>query len=290
VNFIDGQALTPSSFGQTDAQTGVWGPKAYSGSYGTNGFYLNFSDNSNTTAATLGKDYSGNGNNWTPNNFSVTAGVGNDSVVDVPTPYGTDTGVGGTVRGNYCTMNPLQLNLATLTNGNLTYSAGSTSGNNYTCGSTLGVSSGQYYWEINVTSLTNYLGVGIASASDLITLVKNSSPIGFSAASYSVFESGSKCNNSSTSAYQTGGYATGNVIGVAFDATNGKIWFSKNGVFPNSGDPAAGTNAAFTSISANTYLPALSGFVSTLDANFGQRPFAYTAPSGFKALCTQNLP
>ena len=68
VNFIDGQALTPSSFGQTDAQTGVWTPIAYSGSYGTNGFYLNFSDNSNTTATTLGKDYSGNGNNWTPNN------------------------------------------------------------------------------------------------------------------------------------------------------------------------------------------------------------------------------
>ena len=290
VNFIDGQALTPSSFGETNAQTGVWQPKAYSGSYGTNGFYLNFSDNSNTTAATLGKDYSGNGNNWTPNNFSVTAGAGNDSLVDSPTSYGTDTGVGGTVRGNYCTMNPLQLKLATLTNGNLTYSAGSSSGNNYPCGSTLGVSTGQYYWEINVTSLSAYLGIGIASASDLGTLVINNSPIGFSASSYSVFESGSKCNNSSSSAYQTGGYATGNVVGVAFDATNGKIWFSKNGVFPNSGDPAAGTNAAFTSISANTYLPALSGFDNTLNANFGQRPFAYTAPSGFKALCTQNLP
>ena len=72
VNFIDGQALTPSSFGETNAQTGVWQPKAYSGSYGTNGFYLNFSDNSNTTAATLGKDYSGNGNNWTPYNHIVT--------------------------------------------------------------------------------------------------------------------------------------------------------------------------------------------------------------------------
>ena len=75
VNFIDGQALTPSSFGQTNAQTGVWEPKAYSGSYGTNGFYLNFSDNSGTTSTTLGKDSSGNGNNWTPNNFSVTAGA-----------------------------------------------------------------------------------------------------------------------------------------------------------------------------------------------------------------------
>jgi len=73
VNFIDGQALTPSDFGETDAATGVWKPKRYTGTYGTNGFYLNFSDNSNTTAATLGKDSSGNGNNWTPNGFSVAA-------------------------------------------------------------------------------------------------------------------------------------------------------------------------------------------------------------------------
>ncbi len=73
INLIDGQALTPSSFGLNDPETGVWSPKQYTGTYGTNGFYLNFSDNSNTTAATLGKDYSGNGNNWTPNNFSVTA-------------------------------------------------------------------------------------------------------------------------------------------------------------------------------------------------------------------------
>ena len=101
VHFIDGQQLTPSSFGETNSNTGVWQPKAYTGTYGTNGFYLNFSDNSNTTAATLGKDYSGNGNNWTPNNFSVTAGVGNDSLLDTPTPYGTDTGLGGEVRGNY---------------------------------------------------------------------------------------------------------------------------------------------------------------------------------------------
>ena len=116
VNFIDGQALTPSSFGSTNSQTGVWQPKKFTGTYGTNGFYVNFSDNSNTTAATLGKDYSGNGNNWTPNNFSVSAGAGNDSLVDSPTSYGTDTGAGGTVRGNYCTLNPLNLSGTNLSN------------------------------------------------------------------------------------------------------------------------------------------------------------------------------
>ena len=65
INFIDGQALTPASFGETDSTTGQWIPKEYTGTYGNNGFYLNFSDNSSTTAATLGKDSSGNGNNFT---------------------------------------------------------------------------------------------------------------------------------------------------------------------------------------------------------------------------------
>jgi hypothetical protein len=83
-NFIDGSALTPNSFGFFD-NDGVWAPKQYTGPYGTNGFYLTFSDNSDTTATTLGKDYSGNGNNWTANYFSVTAGAGNDSLVDSPT-------------------------------------------------------------------------------------------------------------------------------------------------------------------------------------------------------------
>ena len=94
VNFIDGFQYDPSYFGKTDPVTGQWNPKKYTGSYGTNGFYLNFSDNSGTSATTLGKDSSGNGNNFTPNNFSVAAGVGNDSLEDSPT-------------NNFCTMNPL---------------------------------------------------------------------------------------------------------------------------------------------------------------------------------------
>jgi hypothetical protein len=103
INFIDGQALTPSSFGETNTLTGVWRPKKYNGTYGTNGFYLNFSDNSAATAAAIGKDSSGNGNNWTPNNISVTDGVTYDSMLDSPTQFGD----GGNGRGNYCTGNPL---------------------------------------------------------------------------------------------------------------------------------------------------------------------------------------
>jgi hypothetical protein len=191
INFIDGQALTPSSFGETNATTGVWSPIAYAGSYGTNGFYLNFSDNSDVTATTLGKDQAGS-NNWTPNNFSVTAGAGNDSLVDTPTPYGTDTGAGGEVRGNYCTWNVLDIpSNSNLANGNLDF--------------------------------TN-------------TFI--------------------------------GGY-----------------WRSIKGTIP--------VSSAFTGLSGSFYPAFSDGDPSnalTVTANFGQRPFAYTAPSGFKALVTTNLP
>jgi hypothetical protein len=95
IHFIDGQALDPSSFTEVSATTGQLIPKQYTGSFGTNGFWLKFSDNSAATAAALGNDYSGNNNDWTPNNLSVTAGAGNDSLVDTPTSYGTDTGAGG---------------------------------------------------------------------------------------------------------------------------------------------------------------------------------------------------
>jgi len=84
-HYSDGYKYEASDFGEINSETGVWSPKEVAINYGTNGFYLNFSDNSNNTAATLGKDYSGNGNNWTPNGMSVSAGDGNDCVTDTPT-------------------------------------------------------------------------------------------------------------------------------------------------------------------------------------------------------------
>jgi len=162
-NFIDGQALTPSSFGETDAITGRWKAKAYSGTYGTNGFYLKFADNSGTTSTTLGKDSSGNSNNWTPNNFSVTVGAGNDSLVDSPTNYGADS-YNITVdnsRGNYNTFNPLsKVTTATLTNGNLDAGASAIA-----IGS-IGMSSGKWYWEITSTGGATAVGMyGVSATS-----------------------------------------------------------------------------------------------------------------------------
>lgn len=281
VNFIDGQALTPSSFGETNAQTGVWQPKAYSGSYGTNGFYLNFSDNSNTTAATLGKDYSGNGNNWTPNNFSVTAGAGNDSLVDSPTSYGTDTGVGGEVRGNYATLNALSKgSQITLSNGNLDYSHSGTTGDCRTL-SSVAINSGKWYCEHTCTTTSSLFIVGIALASDS----PSAGYMGATSGSYGYYASnGAKYNNGNSSAYGASWGTSGDVIGIAFDADAGTLTFYKNGT-------SQGT--AYTSIPAGQYVFGqgdYTGSTYTGTFNFGQRPFAYTAPSGYKALCTQNLP
>jgi len=84
------------------------------------------------------------------------------------------------------------------------------------------------------------------------------------------------------------------VIGVALDMDNGKIWFSKNGVFQASGDPVAGTNAAFTNLGGNLVGPWMADDASNesknFNMNFGQRAFSYTAPSGFKCLVSTNLP
>ena len=280
INYVDGQQLTPSSFGSTNADTGVWQPKAFSGgAYGTNGFYVNFLDNSNTTAATLGKDYSGNGNNWTPNNFSVSAGAGNDSLVDSPTSYGTDTGVGGNVRGNYCTLNPLSNGGATLANGNLQFSFASPA-NWITCNSTMGMSSGKWYWEVSPTSTggTLYCQVGINRnwANDL-AIPLSSNVYGYSYSAHN----GNKGNNGAGSAYGST-WTVNDIIGIAFDADAGTLTFYKNNT---------SQGAAYSGLASGDYVPAVSlTETQTAYINLGQRAFAYTAPSGYKALCTQNLP
>jgi hypothetical protein len=279
VNFIDGQALTPSSFGETDSATGVWKPKKFSGTYGTNGFYLNFSDNSNTTSTTLGKDSSGNGNNWTPNLFSVTAGAGNDSLVDTPTSYGTDTGVGGEVRGNYATQNALvQTSNLSLSNGNLTITG---SGSYSTTPATLGMSSGKWYWEYTCTTYSasgdTHYGIGTGA----FNIYQNTWAGNTAAGWVYVASNGSKYNNGTSGSYGAS-FTSGNIIGVAFDADAGTLVFYKDGV-------SQGT--AYTGLTSGPYFPiATVGTSNVTNANFGQRPFAYTAPSGFKALCTQNLP
>jgi hypothetical protein len=278
IHFIDGQALTPSSFGETDGN-GVWQPKAYTGSYGTNGFRLNFSDNS--TAAALGTDTSGNGNTWTVNNLSVTAGSGNDSLVDTPTNYGTDTGIGGQVRGNYATFNPLsKLHAGTVSflNGNLEVTETSSAYRTYV--STMAVSSGKFYWEIIKTAgVTTDNAVGILPSS-------RTEPATYLDPSFIYYAGHGQIKKLGVAQPAGASWGVGDIIGVALNMDAGQISFYKNGVLQV---------GAITGVSTSTaWLPYCGDDTSAINtswlANFGQRPFAYAAPSGFKALCTQNLP
>jgi hypothetical protein len=268
VNLIDGQALTPSSFGETDTTTGSWKPKAYTGTYGTNGFYLKFSDIATTSGsnAGLGKDFSGNTNYWTTNNISVTAGTTYDAMIDSPT-------LTSATVANYCVLSPLAGDVAP-TNGNL-----SVSGVDKSTLGTVGVSSGKWYFEMTCVSnvaTTNLDGVGIGNCG-----VNNAAP---DKAFYIYRSSGVKLQNGGSNTAYGASFTTGDVIGVAYDADAGTLVFYKN-------NSSQGT--AFTGITG-TMLPIVyaRGITSTptLALNFGQQPFIYTPPTGFVRLNTYNLP
>ena len=282
LNFVDGQALTPSSFGETDTTTGSWKPKAYTSTYGTNGFYLKFSDIATTSGsnAGLGKDFSGNTNYWTTNNISVTAGTTYDAMTDSPT-------LTSATVANYCTWNPLDaLTASTFQNGNLQITTPSAGGG--VSRATMGLTGNKFYWEVVGTTNGNYLEVGILKSTDT-----SASYLESQAGGYSYLNNGQKCNNGTAASYGNS-YTTNDVIGVAFDATTGSLYFSKNGTWQNSGDPVAGTGYAYTGLTADTYMPAISDSANTISTvasvNFGQRPFSYTPPTGFVALNTFNLP
>jgi hypothetical protein len=269
INFVDGQALTPSDFGEYNDDTGVWQPKAYAGTYGTNGFYLNFSDNASTT--TLGDDLSGNGNDWTTNNFSLTAGATYDSMIDTPTPYAD----GGNGRGNYCVLNPLDKGAnSVVASGNLDIS--SNNGTRQGIKGTFGVSTGKWYFEFTKTTAAS-ASVGVASAATTFAADSN---VGSSATSWGYLTTGDKLNNNSSSAYGAT-WTTNDVIGVAFDMDAGTITFYKNN---------SSQGQAFSGLSGTVFPMGYNGSATADNFNFGQRPFAYTPPTGFKALNTQNLP
>ena len=278
INVIDGQALTPSSFAETDAVTGEYKPKKYAGSYGTSGFYLNFSDNSGTTATTLGKDSSGNGNNFTPNNFSVAAGAGNDSVEDTPT-------------NNFSTFSPLltdQRSGAVYSEGNTKVVTGSGAG---TIGSSFAVSSGKWYAEFKCTAKTSVnMGVGIQTVTgyDGERQWNESQNGGFGIAYLGGdnASSGNKMTDGGGTASYGASYVVNDIIGVALDVDNKTVNFYKN-------NSAQGT-IDITTTKGDFYVMTVGhgqgGCTNTWEANFGQRAFSYTPPTGFVAMNSANLP
>lgn len=276
VNFIDGQALTPASFGAIDLSTGVWAPSRYSGTYGTNGFYLKFANTSSVAA--LGNDSSGNNNTWTVNNVSLTAGATYDSMIDVPVNYSD----GGNGRGNYAVLNPLDFDGGqnTITDGNLNVVTSNSVIS--AANSSVSVSSGKWYWEITQGAITvgsPWIGV---SKSPLGTISTNGFAQSVNGYAYNG-TSGQKGNNNTFTAYGAT-YTSGDIIGVALDLDAGTLVFYKNNI--SQGTAFTGLSGEFRATIGD------GGGANTISAiaNFGQRPFAYTPPAGFRALNTNNLP
>jgi hypothetical protein len=263
VNFIDGQALTPSSFGSTNATTGVWQPAKYTGTYGTNGFYLPFTNTTSTT--TLGNDFSGNGNNWTTNNISLTPGVTYDSMTDVPT-------LTSATAANFATLNPLvppELS-TTFNDGNLRFvGAGAVVGS-------MGMGAKTYVEMIPASVISVSIGVGpmVSGARGGVGTGIQDSVVWFP--SGSVFKDGSGVP---VATYAT--FTSGDVCAFTFDPSNRQVTFYKNNTLQGS-QTVSGTQAISFYGLGNTSASA--------DVNFGQRPFAYTPPSGFLPLNTFNLP
>jgi hypothetical protein len=271
INFVDGQALTPNSFGTSNG-LGVWQPIRYGGSYGTNGFYLPFSNTTSTT--TLGYDFSPNGNNWTTNNISLTAGTTYDSMTDVPT-------LTSATAANYCVLNPI-FNVngtnVTYSNGNLTFSHPANSGNAQLMAirGTIALPAGKYYWEYIVGATVNDQ-VGIGN-----NVAFGGSPDGTAGARY--INSGAFQSNY-TNPPSAASYTTGDVIGMAYDQPNGTLAFYKNNSLQGTITAISTTEVFFPSRSPNS-----SGTGGAGSFNFGQQPFTYTPPTGFVRLNTFNLP
>ena len=296
IHNISSLALTPDSFGETDSITGQWIPKPYSGADGDTScrWYLKFTDNSNNTAATIGKDYSGQSNNWTPYNIDT-----HNSVLDSPT-------------NNFCTMNIIDKDRAS----NLDVRNGllkpTTNHGFRTVRGTFGVTSGKWYWEVRTISMSDSF-IGVMGYDTKVTTNRGGETISDIMLRQNDGDARSFANN-----YGWGGSsyaASGDILMFALDMDSGLMFFGKNGTWMNSANPANGTGFA-NYTSAEQYrlrrrtLPAVALYDNkSCMYNFGQDDtfqgaisatgntdgnglgvFKYAPPSGFLALCSKNLP
>ena len=243
--------------------------------------YMAFAD---TRDATFFGDTSGNGNNWTPNKLNNT-----DVVLDSP--------VSG---GNFATLNPLDKDGHTNSEGNLKVAGNVVYGHQ---GGTFAVTSGKWYFEAILTVQQNDTAIALKNQdadTDAHYTGQTTDSVGY-------LSDGRFFYNGSSTSYSS--YSTGDVAQIAFDADTGEIWIGKNNTWQNSGDPAAGTGEVQT-VTWNEFIPAArTASTGELVFNFGQDSsfagnetpqgntddngvgdFYYAPPSGFLALTTGNLP
>ena len=273
VNHIDGSQLAPTSFGEFDTDSGIWKPKAFSGSYGTNGFFLDFAD-----AADLGDDESGNGNDFTENNITAA-----DQATDTPT-------------NNFAVMNPLNPS-GVYTEGatKVTSPTGTYGGDSTWTTSTIPISTGgKWYCEVKLISTTNnYWQIGLCKQA-----LANSwnYTIMYRSDGLVLNPSGSEGNTSSNTTF-----AADDIMGMAYDSSARTVKFYKNGSLVltrtagalSSGEDyfwgvgAMSSGTFITNWNFGGYTASAISSAAT-DAN-GYGTFEYAPPSGYYALCTKNL-
>jgi len=224
---------------------------------------------------------------------STADGTGNDSFRDSPTNGDTanDTGLGGEIPGNYATLNPLDMGAnITLSNGNLDITA--TAGN-LGARSTFALTTQKWYYEITINGISSGHLMALTSPSAPVT---DQYPGSTSTNGWSWRNEGTIYKTSSNitvnGSWPSTTYTTGDVLMLAVDVDAGKVWLGKNGTWSNSGSPGTGANASITYTNPlldGPLVPVVRANSTSVSCNFGQRAFAYSAPSGFKALCTANL-
>jgi hypothetical protein len=274
---IDGTALDPTSFGEFDEDTGIWKPISVSGlTFGTNGFYLEFKDSS-----ALGDDTSGNSNDFTVNNLTAI-----DQTTD-------------TCTNNFATLNPIAFEGANfggqLTEGN-TQVGGAVSASNNLAMANFAVDTGKWYWEAKASaSIDNYAYIGIRTYDS--APAKNQY-VGEQTGGIALRSDGYlNIDGSFPSQFAGISYTSGDIIGIALDLDNNKIYWYENGSLVNTGG---------TAITNRLYAPASSIYSNTGEwkYNFGNPSFTissgnsdgngygnfeYSVPSGYYALNTKNL-
>jgi hypothetical protein len=280
-NNVDGTALTPSTFGQTDTSTGRWIPKTITGvTYGTNGVRLTFADSS-----AFGDDTSGNGNDFSSTNLAST-----DQTTDSPTQ-------------NHMVFDANRNGGQTLSEGNLKLTMNAS--HKHVMGTMRLPKSGKFYWETTITTnVAQYRSIGIAPETHSLTDTSGTTDVRvIQVVLNDATRDGrpiSWNNGHQDLGSSIGTMSNGTVVSWALDADNEKLYISIGdnnwkGFDTNASNPATGSNPVFKNVFKTTnWRPIATSYNNStshvFDWNFGQRTFANTVPSGFVALQQDNLP
>ena len=303
-HYTDGVSNGPEAFGETGVY-GEWKPIVYAGSHGTYGHYLKFNqtgagsgttavgghDYTTGTSSTIGADSSGN-----DHHFHVQGYATHDHVPDSPT-------------NNFATLNPLDAAAnCVISEGNLKYTTDHSA--QTLLKGTFNLTN-KHYWEVSVPGVTGDASAGDVGIANPSALSKNGAYATW--AGNTLIYTGSNGNKSDgfggSSASYGAAYTTGDIVGIAVDVPSGTIQFFKN----NASQGTITDSTITTQGNTNTLLPVLSNNSTSgsrsFIANFGQDSsfagtktaqgnqdgngigdFFYAPPSGFLALCTENLP